>query len=113
MRRSRRAIPSSPRSSKPGRPCCRTEPWSIGETMVERLKDRTAIVTGAGQGIGAATARCFAAEGARVVVAEVNPETGTAMAAELKAAGAHAVFAPTDVTDPASVAATHDATRAA
>ena len=51
--------------------------------MPGRLKDKIAIITGAGQGIGAATARCFAAEGARVVVAEINPETGKAMAAEL------------------------------
>ena len=61
----------------------------------------------------AAIARCFAAERARVVVAELNPETGAAMAAELKAAGASALFARTDVTDPASVAAMHDATRVA
>jgi len=81
--------------------------------MAGRLDGKVAVVTGAGQGIGAAIVRCFAAEGARVVVAEVNPETGAAMAAELKAAGAHAVFAPTDVTDPASVAATQDATRVA
>jgi NAD(P)-dependent dehydrogenase (short-subunit alcohol dehydrogenase family) len=72
--------------------------------MAERLKNKTAIVTGAGQGIGAATARCSAAEGARVVVAEVNLETGAAMEAELIANGAQAMFAATDVTDPGSVA---------
>jgi NAD(P)-dependent dehydrogenase (short-subunit alcohol dehydrogenase family) len=72
--------------------------------MVERLKNRVAIVTGAGQGIGAVTVRCFVAEGARVVVAEVNPETGAAISAELVAKGAQAVFVPTDVTDPTSVA---------
>ena len=72
--------------------------------MVDRLKNKIAIVTGAGQGIGAATARCFAAEGARVVVAEVNPETGAAMEAELIAKGAQAMFVATDVTDAGSVA---------
>src|ERR1700678_2930327 len=79
--------------------------------MVERLKNRIAIVTSAGQGIGAATARCFAAEGARVVVAEVNPETGAAISAELVARGAQAVFVSTDVTDPTSVARMAQKTR--
>ena len=81
--------------------------------MTGRLDGKIAVVTGSGQGIGAAIARCFAAERARVVVAEVNPETGAAMAAELAAAGASALFVLTDVADPSSVAAMHDATRAA
>ena len=80
--------------------------------MPGRLNGKTAIVTGAGQGIGAAIARCFAAERARVVVAELNPETGAAVAAELQAADGDALFVPTDVTDSVSVAAMHDATRA-
>ncbi len=69
--------------------------------MPGRLHAKTAIVTGAGQGIGAAIARCFAAEGARVIVAERNPRTGAAVAAELRGAR----FIATDVTDAASVGA--------
>ncbi len=67
--------------------------------MGARLRGKTAIVTGAGQGIGAAIARCFAAEGARVVVAERNAQTGAAVAEAIGGA-----FVETDVTDPASVA---------
>jgi NAD(P)-dependent dehydrogenase (short-subunit alcohol dehydrogenase family) len=81
--------------------------------MPGRLKDKVAIITGAGQGIGAATARCFAAEGARVVVAEINSDTGEAMAAELTKTGAKAIFVPTDVCDPDSVARMAETTRSA
>src|ERR1700744_88974 len=77
--------------------------------MAQRLDNKMAIVTGAGQGIGAAIARCFAAEGARVVIAEINPKTGAEIAAELSAGGARALFVQTDVTDAASVAAMRDA----
>ena len=48
-----------------------------------QLEGRIAIVTGAGDGIGAAISRRFAREGARVVLAELNPETGQALADEL------------------------------
>lgn len=63
-----------------------------------RLEGRVAIVTGAGDGIGAAVARRFAAEGARVLVAEVNEETGRAVA---DAIGGR--FLRTDVGDKAQV----------
>jgi NAD(P)-dependent dehydrogenase (short-subunit alcohol dehydrogenase family) len=57
-----------------------------------RLRNKVAIVTGAGAGIGAATARLFAAEGASVVVADLNREAADAVAAEIgKAARAIAV----------------------
>ena len=51
-----------------------------------RLKDRTAIVTGAGAGIGAATVRRFVSEGARVLAADRDPIGVEALAAELGAA---------------------------
>ena len=71
--------------------------------MVDRLKNRTAIITGAGQGIGAAIARRFADEGATVAIAELNAASGEAMAAELSAQGHRAIAVQTDVADAQSV----------
>lgn len=51
--------------------------------MAGRLQDKVAIVTGAGRGIGEATARAMAAHGAKVVVAELDPATGERTAAEI------------------------------
>ncbi|GAA2142672.1 SDR family NAD(P)-dependent oxidoreductase [Actinomadura napierensis] len=68
--------------------------------MSDALAGRSAIVTGAGDGIGRGVARRFAAEGARVLVAELNAETGERVARELaEEFGADARFVPTDVTD--------------
>jgi len=50
---------------------------------VERLQDRIAVITGAGSGIGLATARRFAAEGAKVVAVDVSAEAGKAAADEV------------------------------
>ena len=66
--------------------------------MHGRLDGRVAVVTGAGTGIGAGIARRFAREGARVVVAERNTETGTRTVAEVEALGAEALGVATDVT---------------
>jgi 3alpha(or 20beta)-hydroxysteroid dehydrogenase len=63
---------------------------------VNRLANKTAIITGAARGMGAATARLFVAEGARVVIADVLDTEGAALAAEL---GAAAVFRHHDVAD--------------
>ena len=78
---------------------------SIGEAMVDRLKGKTAIVTGAGQGIGAAIARIFTREGAAVAIAERNRQTGLAMAQSLAASGARTLFVETDIADRLSIEA--------
>jgi NAD(P)-dependent dehydrogenase (short-subunit alcohol dehydrogenase family) len=63
-----------------------------------RLKDKVAIVTGAASGMGASTARIFAAEGARMVVADLLQAEGEAVAAEIGAAGGEARFQMLNVT---------------
>lgn len=69
--------------------------------MAAAFDGRTAIVTGAANGIGAETARVLAAGGARVVVADVDPEAGRRVAAEI--GEGRAIFAACDVGDPSSV----------
>jgi len=64
-----------------------------------RLEGKVAIVTGAGQGIGEAAARRMAAEGAKVVVSDLNEATGMAVAASIRDAGGEAQFVACDVSD--------------
>ncbi len=62
-----------------------------------KLAGKVAIITGAGSGIGQASALMFAAEGAKVVVADYVPEGGQATVAEIRRAGGDAIFVETDV----------------
>jgi 3-oxoacyl-[acyl-carrier protein] reductase len=62
-----------------------------------RLRDRKAIVTGAGQGIGRSIAVKIAQEGADVVIAEMNADTGMKTAKEVEALGRKALFISVDV----------------
>lgn len=80
-----------------------------------RFADKVAVVTGAAQGIGEAYARGVAAEGARVVVADLNAEAGQAVAADINAEhGAdRALFVSTDVSSAESAQAMADAAVAA
>jgi NAD(P)-dependent dehydrogenase (short-subunit alcohol dehydrogenase family) len=68
-----------------------------------KLKGKTALVTGGAQGIGAAVARRFAAEGALVLIADLEQQeaAGKALAGSIAAAGGRAAFVPLDVTSEA------------
>jgi meso-butanediol dehydrogenase/(S,S)-butanediol dehydrogenase/diacetyl reductase len=72
------------------------------------LSGRVAVVTAGGSGIGAATARRFAREGARVVIADLSGRRGEAVAAEITGAGGRAEWLKVDVADPDGVRATVD-----
>jgi NAD(P)-dependent dehydrogenase (short-subunit alcohol dehydrogenase family) len=64
-----------------------------------KLSDRVAIVTGAGQGIGEATAKLMASEGAKVVVSDINADSGQAVVDAIADSGGEATFVRADVSD--------------
>jgi meso-butanediol dehydrogenase/(S,S)-butanediol dehydrogenase/diacetyl reductase len=74
--------------------------------MPGKLNDRVAIVTAGGAGIGAATARRFAAEGAAVVVGDLSGSRAQAVTEEIKSAGGRAGFIKMDAADPEAIQAT-------
>lgn len=73
--------------------------------MADRMHDRVTLITGAAKGIGRGIARVFAAEGATLVIADIDAEVGEATAAELARGGGAVEFVPVDVTSQASCAA--------
>ena len=75
-----------------------------------RLQDKVAIITGAGAGLGRASALLWASEGASVVIAEHSADRANQVAEEITAAGGTAVAMPVDVSDQAAVRAMTDET---
>lgn len=73
--------------------------------MHDRLRDKAIMVVGAGRGIGAATVRRLAAEGARVCVADVDLPAAEAVAADVARLGGYAFAVPIDIVDEQSVEA--------
>src|SRR4030095_9157950 len=68
-----------------------------------RLKDKVALITGGGSGIGRATAELFAREGAKVVVADFNIDAGREVVQAIHKSGKEASVVQVDVSDPAQV----------
>ncbi len=75
-----------------------------------RFREKVAIVTGAGQGIGEAYAKALAGEGAHVVVGDIDEAQGARVAAAITAAGGEARFVRVDVASPESTTAMAEAT---
>jgi len=73
--------------------------------MTARLVGKVCLITGAGSGIGHATARLFAAEEAEVAVADIDATAAGETVGMIESAGGHAVAASVDVTDPGSTEA--------
>lgn len=69
-----------------------------------KLQDKVAVITGGASGIGAATARLFVSEGAKVVLVDLNEEKGKAFEAELKGLNAEALFIKANITSEEEVA---------
>ncbi len=71
---------------------------------MKRLQDRVVIVTGSGQGMGLAIARCCAAEGARIVITDINDQTIANAVEEIQLLGVDALGVRMDVTDKGQIA---------
>ena len=70
-----------------------------------RLQNKVALITGAGSGIGRATARLFAQEGAQIIVADVNDVAGTETVEMVRGSGGEAAYVRADVSQPAAAEA--------
>ncbi|MFH0965429.1 MAG: glucose 1-dehydrogenase [Planctomycetota bacterium] len=78
---------------------------------MDRLKDKVAVITGAGRGIGRAAAELFAKEGAKVVIAEIREELGGETEGAIRKSGGEALFVRTDVSRSRDVQGLMEAVR--
>ena len=76
-----------------------------GDVCMERLKGKIAVITGGGGGIGLSSSKRFAAEGASVIVLEVDDSSGKKVEREIIDSGGTCTFIQTDISDVSSVAA--------
>jgi len=83
---------------------------SMQTEQILPTQDRVILVTGGASGIGAETSARLACAGAKIVIADLNAEPAKAKAAQIVAAGGHAVFVPCDIANPETC---EDAARAA
>jgi len=81
---------------------------SVSQSAASPFRDRVAVVTGGGSGIGRALARALAREGARIVVADVEPSAMAETIAAITAQGGDAIGVATDVSDLGQVRALAD-----
>ena len=78
-----------------------------------RLKDKVAVITGAGRGIGRAAAEAFAREGAKVVLVDINEDLGAGAERDIRDGGGAASFVRADISKSADVQALFEATKKA
>ena len=69
------------------------------KSVANRLKNRSAIITGGATGMGVAMARLFAGEGARVAILDINEDAGVDAKAQLRSISMDTEFFPTDITN--------------
>lgn len=81
-------------------PCSGFTLPEIKSAFMKQLENKVAVITGAGSGIGAATALLFAKEGAKVIVSDMDIDAGKRITGEIRANGGEAIFIRADVSLP-------------